>query len=271
MRNLLLGLVLLPLFTQCNDSVDHSNPERPKSVSVSKNDDQDLSRFPSEFLKVMDAHGGLDQWKKMRSLTYTIVDKMGGEEHLVDLQTRATLIQNQNYKLGYDGNRLWLQQDSLFIEPSRAEFKYNLMFYFYAMPFVLADPGINYHVEDPVTINGKLLSGIKIGYDNDIGNSPDDEYLMYYDPSTYRMTWLGYTVTYGLNDTSSSWHYIHYDKWQQVNGIMLPKIISWYEVKSNLPNGKKTSSVEFRNVDIDASPMDASTYEKPGRAAYINN
>ena len=46
------------------------------------------------------------------------------------------------------------------------KFYYNLMFYFYAMPFILADDGIVYEDVKPLDIEGKSYPGIKISYES---------------------------------------------------------------------------------------------------------
>ena len=58
------------------------------------------------------------------------------------------------------------------------KFYYNLMFYFYAMPFILADDGIKYTDAEPLVFEGKSYPGIKISYEAGVGESPEDEYVI---------------------------------------------------------------------------------------------
>jgi len=73
------------------------------------------------------------------------------------------------------------------------EFYYNVMFYFYAMPFVLADDGIIYGDIAPLEFEGTAYPGISISYKEGVGSSSKDEYFIYYNPETYQMAikWLG--------------------------------------------------------------------------------
>ena len=78
------------------------------------------------------------------------------------------------------------------------------------MPFVLADDGITYTNVEPLIVEGKEYPGIKISYEAEIGESPEDEYIMYYDADSNKMAWLGYTVTYFTKEKSKDWHFIKY-------------------------------------------------------------
>ena len=73
---------------------------------------------------------------------------------------------------------------------------------FLTMPFVLADDGINYQDVEPLVFEGKTYPGIQISYESGVGESSEDEYKVYYDPETNKMTWLGYTVTYFSKEKS---------------------------------------------------------------------
>ena len=53
------------------------------------------------------------------------------------------------------------------------------MFYFYAMPFILADDGIIYEDVAALKFEGKSYPGIKISYESGVGESPEDEYILY--------------------------------------------------------------------------------------------
>ena len=191
----------------------------------------------------------------------TYLKKNITEHHLVDLKSRKTVLSSDKYTIGFDGKDVWLTKDSEF-PPDRARFYHNLYFYFYAMPFILSDDGIVYNMVDDLQIGDKSYPGIKISYNNNVGDSPDDNYFIYYDPETYKMTWLGYTVTYGDDKPSTEVHYINYKDWQEVNGLVLPKVLEWYSVENNLPKDP-TGSQEFKLVIVSKEKPDSKLFEKP--------
>ena len=123
------------------------------------------------------------------------------------------------------------------------------MFYFYAMPFVLADPGIIYSKSDDLFFDNKSYPGYRISYNADIGVSPEDEYFIHYDSESYQMEWLGYTVTYFSKEKSTKIKWIRYDDWKEINGLILPKSLAWYELEENRPLSEKKRR-QFENIIV---------------------
>lgn len=68
------------------------------------------------------------------------------------------------------------------------------------------------------------------------------------------MQWLGYTVTFGKDAKSKDFHFIRYDNWQTLNGLVLPQSLDWYTYENNLPLEKRYT-LEFTDVIIaDSAP-----------------
>ena len=83
-----------------------------------------------------------------------------------------------------------------------------------------------------------------------VGASPDDQYIIYYDSETGQMQWLGYTVTFGKDEKSKDFHFIRYNNWQTVNGLVLPKSIDWYTYENNLPVEKRNTVKVYKCVSF---------------------
>ena len=101
--------------------------------------------------------------------------------------------------------------------------------------------------------------GIKISYKANVGTSPDDNYFIYYNSETFQMEWLGYTVTFGKDEKSKDFHFIRYNNWQTINGLVVPKSIDWYKYENNLPTEKR-NTVEFTNVILSETAPDSSMF-----------
>ncbi len=226
--------------------------------------------FPENLTKVLDAHGGYDAWDAMNQLSYTRGAGDEAEEQLIELKSRRVLLSSANYQIGFDGTDVW-------ISPADAEFRssprfyHNLYFYFYAMPFVLADPGINYSDVEPLLVDDVQYPGIKISYNAGVGDAPKDNYILYYNPENYQMAFLQYTVTYRSQETSDKYSLIKYGSWADVNGLILPTKLSWYKYEDG-KLGELRNEAEFSNIklsadvpadDIFAKPQDAKVSEAP--------
>ena len=220
--------------------------------------------YPETLGRVFEAHGGLEAWKSYRYLSYEIPKGEEVEKHEVDLYSRKDVVKTKEYEMGFDGKDVWIL-DPEGIYKGDPVFYHNLMFYFYAMPFVLADEGIVYFETEPLHFEGKAYPGVGIRYHSGVGTSPEDEYFLYCDPETFMMAWLGYTVTYGTGRTSEDVHWIRYDDWVSVAALKLPGSISWYTVDEGLPSALR-NTLEFREAVLRESPAEPSLFEKPKEA-----
>lgn len=260
MKNLsLIAMLFLALFS-CKESSETKVSSEVKIKSESPNIESTKS-YPENVAKIFETHGGLDKWNQLESLVFEIESPDGNEKTTTTLKSRKSLIETKAHTIGYNGEVVWLKENDTTKYKGNAKFYYNLMFYFYAMPFVLADDGISYKNVEPLTFDGKTYPGIQISYGKDIGESPEDEYILYYDEATNKMAWLGYTVTYFSKEKSKDFHFIKYDEWQTVNGFTLPSKLQWYNVEG-FKIGEKLNDIKFVNISVSKSQPKADTFER---------
>ena len=261
MKNITLLLLVTVLFISCKQDTKKNNSSEETIEVITK-------MYPENISKIFDAHGSFYTWNTMQSLEFTMPKPDGDEITTTNLKSRKSLIKMPNHTIGFDGNELWLLKKDTISYNGNPRFYYNLMFYFYAMPFVLADDGIVYKDVEPLTFDGKDYPGILISYDAGVGESPDDEYILYYNPETYKMEWLAYTVTYFSKEKGKEFHFIKYSDWQTVDGLELPKTLTWYNYENNLPTTKR-NDLEFVNVSVSKIKPEDSLFKKPENAKMI--
>ncbi|RDY61060.1 DUF6503 family protein [Flagellimonas nanhaiensis] len=223
--------------------------------------------FPQDLVQVFEAHGGLATWKNQRTLTYELPKKDFTEVHTIDLWSRKDRVDAPEFSMGSEGEMVWLL-DRNEAYKGDAGFYHNLMFYFYAMPFVLADDGIIYGETEDLVYEGKNYPGIRIAYESGVGASSKDEYYLHFDPESHQMAWLGYTVTYRTGEKSETVKWIRYDDWQTVEGLVLPKSITWYNFEGNKILDAR-SNVPFEQVTLSKTTKPEEFYAKPENAAYV--
>jgi Family of unknown function (DUF6503) len=268
MKNLVLFLVIITALIACKNDTKKEEPlVIDETVEVSEIEST-RPNHPAVLKNIFEAHGDWDTWTKMNNLCFEFDGKDGTETHTTDLRNRKAKIEHKDWSIGYDGEDVWLLENKEGAYKGNARFYHNLMFYFYAMPYILGDDGIVYETVAPTELDGKTYKGIKISYKNDVGDSPEDEYILYFDPETNQMSWLGYTVTYKSGEKSDDWHYIKYDKWQEVNGLLLPEKLTWYNVKDNKPTNERNDLL-FDKVTMSQLKLDATVFEKPEKAIVV--
>ena len=187
------------------------------------------SVYPESITKIFDSHGSIDGWNGFESLYYEIEKPSVNDTYNIALKSRKSLIDYEHHQLGFDGENVWLKNLDTVQYKSNPKFYYNLMFYFYAMPFVLGDDGINYGQAEALDFEGTSYPGILISYEDGVGESPDDEYILYYHPETHKMEWLAYTVTFFSKQKTKKFSLIRYSEWEDVNGLLLPNKLQWHQ------------------------------------------
>jgi hypothetical protein len=255
-NNTIFTVLIAAIFASCD------SPKMAKTEAVS------TTNYPTEINAVFAKHGGINTWAKMKTLYFEIAKPDGNEKQTIDLQTRFDLIETPKATIGFDGTDSWVLEKG---EPykGKARFYHNLMFYFYAMPFVLGDKGIKYEKTTDLSFEGKTYSGYKIAYEAKVGDSPDDNYFLYLNKETNVMEWLGYTVTFGSNKPSDKVSFIRYNDWQTVNGLVLPNTLSWYKVENGVPTTVR-NKVTFVNVKAADVPTPKTVFAKPEAAKYVS-
>jgi len=223
--------------------------------------------YPEDIQNVLTAHGTLDAWNQFHAMSYEIEKEEVNEKQFIDLKDRRERVEADNVSMGFDGTNFWMEADTTF--KGNPIFYKNLMFYFYAMPFVLADPGIIYAEAEALEFNDVSYPGFRISYNSDIGVSPEDEYFLHYHPETYKMEWLGYTVTYFSKEKSTSIKWIRYDDWNKINGLLLPSSLAWYNLEDNKPVDLR-NRVNFKNVVLLETPYPNSVFEKTVNAEIVS-
>ena len=256
-----ITLLTLSIFAiACKQQSNTSDNEQ-----MAKEEVVEAKTYPEALNKVFKAHGGLDVWKKQRTLSYTIPKENNPETHITDLWSRNDKIETLNYTMGFDG-KTWLA-DMNGMYKGNPEFYHNLMFFFYAMPFVLADDGINYGKTEPLQFEGKTYPGIQITYNDGVGTSPKDEYYIHYDSETHQMAWLGYTVTYRTGEDSDNIKWIRYDDWGTFDGLALSQSISWYNYEGREIKDLR-NTVTFEGIGLSKQSKPISFYAKPENGNY---
>ncbi|MGB6153984.1 MAG: DUF6503 family protein [Pricia sp.] len=273
MKRIMVAMAVV-LAVNCNEAPKEQTAEADMAsgnAAAAKTDTIDTetskNEYPKNLSKVFEAHGGLDIWRKKRNLSFVIPKPDAAETHNIDLYDRRDKIVMPTASMGYDGENVWLMNEGKTYEGNAAVY-HNLMFYFYAMPFVLADDGINYADTEALEFEGKSYPGIHISYDDGVGASPKDDYYLYYDADTHKMAWLGYTFTFGSDKRSDDVSYIRYADWAEVDGVLLPKTLTWYINEGTIIKDAK-NPLYFENISLSETVKPAGFYDMPEKAAAV--
>lgn len=156
-------------------------------------------------LRGAERHGGLEAWFAGRAIafdyTYAPVERPPAKSHqTIDLlASRAyhRIIEPGAGRFAFNGERAWvLHEKPGFAVPPR--FWSLTPYYFVALPFVVADPGVKLQVvdDDPAAAGLPPADVVKMTYEAGTGDAPDDYYVLYYAKDDGRLLACRYIVTF---------------------------------------------------------------------------
>lgn len=222
--------------------------------------------------KCLQAHGGLTKWHSFGGVEYDLTWKSAKGERkdhqLFDLHSRAGLITSEKYSLGKEGNEVWVKPGLDALGGMPARFYLGTPFYFFAMPFVFADPGARQESLGKKSFQGKEYDVVRITFAKGTGDTPDDYYLAYLDPASAQLKLAVYVVTYpamrkGRPISALEPHAIVFNQWQQVDGLDVPKNAAFYKWNGSTTEGSALGELEYADVHFLSQAPDPAKFRKP--------
>ncbi len=215
------------------------------------------------------AHGGLDLWRSFGTLEYDFVRGESSDHQIIDLHTRRVRISNEAYTIGFDGDDVWITPDKDALDYGAGpRFYSGTYFYFFSIPFVLADPGVHQEVLPQRELDGKAYDVVRCTFGSGTGDSPGDQYIAYFDPDTHRLHLLLYTVTFGRTvdpDAEPRFGALLYDRWQTVDGLVVPEHAAYHKWEGD-HLGDFRGEIAFRNVGFRPESPDEALFARPDSA-----
>ena len=223
-------------------------------------------RWPAILDEAFAAHGGIEKWQSFETLEYDVPKEDGPEHHVIDLKNRKVLISSNEFKIGYDGNEVWVTPDSAAFG-GNARFYHNLYFYFFSLPYLAADPGINYDDQGTVAVNGTEYQKVLMTFEANTGDAPEDKYVLYFNDKNI-LEIINYSVTYYDKSRADRFNAIRYEDWKPVNGLLLPgKLVGYVWQGDSLAD--KRYERTFENAVLSTQKKSAPFFSIPENA-YIS-
>ncbi|NQY07716.1 MAG: hypothetical protein HRT68_16355 [Flavobacteriaceae bacterium] len=223
--------------------------------------------FPESIDKLFEAHGGLDRWNALGHLSFRLNKSRSNESYQLNLQTGKSLVQGSDFIIGDDGEYVWLKE---YGKPFKSDVRFYSKFhaYFMMMPFVLADENTVFTRAAAVKYQGTLYPGYRVSFREHHENIPVDEYYIHFNPKTYRMEWLGYTMPKKPGSNENKVLMVRYRDLKVVDGVLLPNSLTWHRYRDGVI-GSKTNAVRFSDIELSNDPLATELFEMPeGVKAY---
>ncbi len=228
------------------------------SFAQIQNDDQALLD------RCLEAHGGIEKWNSYEALRYKLDASGKTSVQTIQLRDRRTHHKAVSYEMGFDGKKTWVVGDEKNVPTGNPDFYHNLDFYFFAMPFVIADPGIVLTHVGQMEAEGKSFDVLEVRYKANVGAAPKDVYKLLIDPTTHRMAWLLYTVTF-FDQDSQKLSAKKYLDWKNVQGLLVPTRMENYTFSDGKISGEPGSPRVFSEIEFLKKLKEKGLFEEPGQ------
>ncbi|WP_121666612.1 DUF6503 family protein [Mesonia aquimarina] len=194
---------------------------------------------------------------KKQAVSFHIDLNFGGEERLNATITQLTnsgkikIKKDDGTTIIFDGKEVYLYPEVT--NYSGARFDIFTWSYFFMMPHKLTDPGTVWKNKKERELNEKKYNSAKLSFQQNIGDAPDDWYVVYADKNTNLLKAAAYIVTFGkdIEKAEKNPHAIVYENYITVDGIPFSnywKFFNWSEEKGIY--GKPIGEALIKNISL---------------------
>lgn len=212
-------------------------------------------------------------WDKHTAVAFDINLQFDGNEILNAKITSLTnsskirIDKKDGVKLVYDGSEVYLCPETT--SDKGARFDMFTWQYFFAMPFKLTDPGTNWESLAAKKQDNLEYPAGRLTFGENIGDAPDDWYVIYQDPETNLLYAAAYIVTFGseVEKANQNPHAIVYSKYKTIDDIKIATHWEFHKWNEKDGIGKKIGEAKLSNiVFFEAEPE---LFEKPEKSMLI--
>ncbi|MFQ5695818.1 MAG: hypothetical protein ACE5HB_07510 [Terriglobia bacterium] len=222
---------------------------------------------PEIVARMIEAHGGLDKWRSAPTVSFEDTLQLAGAPAPVVARVTVHQPSRRAYldfpemgaRIAWDSEQAWSED---WKGPLPPRFLALLSYYFANLPWLAADAGVNLGEPQP----GRLFDDpteyitVKMTFDSGAGDTPDDHYILYIDPTDYRLRATGVRVTYAAilpPETEAIEEVLVYDEYATVDGLTVPTKGSVYALDAS-----PLASFEWRDWSF-RQPFDESRMVMP--------
>ncbi len=215
------------------------------------------------------------EFLKHKAISFKIDLSFGGKQRLdgkITMLTNSTKIRidkKDDSKLIYTGEKVFLCPEDA--NDKGARFDMFTWTYFFALPYKMNDPGTTWELQNNRPLDEIEHQTARLTFEKGIGDSPDDWYVIYTDPTENTLKAAAYIVSFGSDgDTSKAEadpHAIQYKDFKIIDGI--PFATRWIFYGWTKEKGMTNILGEATLTDITFLKEEGAIFDTPDNAKEI--
>lgn len=248
MKNLILGIVLCTCVFSCD------KPRQQKDTAI--NTKIEAIQFPEQLNALTRAHQ-LTKFHEKEVVAFDISLRFGGQlrlEGTIYSRTNSTAVlvdKTNGTQLLFDGKEVYISSDTA--STNGVRFDALTWSYFALAPFKFKDAGTNWTKNGQLPLDsGKAdYPSLKLTFGENIGDAPDDWYIIFQDEKTQLLKAMAYIVTFGNKtqaEAAKNPHAIFYSDYSVVEEV--PFATNWKFYNWNATDGLGAQLGEAKLTNI---------------------
>ncbi|QSS97597.1 DUF6503 family protein [Psychroflexus sp. ALD_RP9] len=256
----------------CNNSSKNETQSTTRNTEVTQQNP--LSEAQQLIKNIQHSHN-VDAFKNHEAVQFNIKLQLGQKKQLdakISMTTNSSKVVLETSK----GVSIYYNQGQFHQFPSSANYKsarFDVLTwsYFFAMPFKLDDEGTKWQNLDDKLFQEEVYNSAKLSFEPQIGDAPDDWYVVYANPKTHLLKAAAYIVTFNqsTHEAEKKPHAIVYNNYFSLDKVPFASQWKFYNWSSeNGIYGKPIGKASIRNLKFISA--NHSVFNIPEQTKLIN-
>ncbi|MGY0392787.1 hypothetical protein ACW5R3_09560 [Bizionia sp. KMM 8389] len=246
----LLTLLTISLFACKNDAKDANSQTQEPNETVEETVLTEVNPFVNAIETVHQKEAFLNE----SAVQFQLAVSFGGNEILNALTTLSTDSTEGKFEMS-NGDVIIYKKDQVFYSPSiknteRVRFNAYTWSYFFLFPYKLSDAGTVWESYPNSQLGDVDYNVEKLSFEGDLGDTPDDWYVVYANKNSNLLEVAAYIVTAGktTEEAEADPHAIKYEDFASVNNIPFARHWTFWGWETELGLTKQIGEANLSDI-----------------------
>ncbi|WP_298953225.1 DUF6503 family protein [uncultured Nonlabens sp.] len=264
MKKVLILLLVISILTSCKEKKEPKESVEVPTATEMPQAQPEINAFTNSIELAHKKEAFLSN----DAVAYDFTVSFGGNTLLdgkITQKTDGSMVRIDNKDgsvIVFDGDKVYANNVDVAANPM-TRFHIFTWSYFFAMPYKLNDPGTQWSSEEMLTYGDTKYPTSRLSFENGVGDTSEDWYVVYKDPKTNVLDGVAYIVSFGksVEAAEEEPHFAKYEDLTVVDGV--PFATKWSFHNWNKEDGYTDQIGEASITNIKFTETPATFYAQP--------